>query len=303
MISLSGERILITGATGSVGGPVAVALAGNNDVTAIARFGDAAARERLEQAGVRCVAVDFERSDFNPKEVPGDYDVALHFAVAKTNDFDRDLAANVEALGFLMARVAGTARAFLHCSSTAVYEPDGHRRFVETDALGDNHRAFGFMPTYSISKIAAEAMARYGARANDLPTTIARLSVPYGDDFGWPLYQMHMLRGGMAIPVHVDAPSEYNPIHIDDIVAQLPALLAAASVPANVVNWAGDDIVSIEDWASYLAGIICLEAKFQPTTQTIASVACDVTKRASITGACTVSWKDGLARMAEQLRA
>jgi len=274
--SVSGERILITGATGSVGGPVAVALAGSNEVTAVARFGDAAARTRLESAGVRCVTVDFETTDFS--EVPGDYDVVLHFAVAKTNDFDRDLAANVEALGFLMARVAGTARAFLHCSSTAVYEPDGHRRFVETDALGDNHRAFGFMPTYSISKIAAEAMARYGARAHDLPTTIARLSVPYGDDFGWPLYQMHMLRGGIAIPVHADAPSEYNPIHIDDIV-------------------------SIEDWAAYLAGMIGLEAKFQPTTATIASVACDVTKRLSITGPCTVSWKDGLARMAEHLRA
>jgi len=299
MASLSGERILITGATGQVGGPVATALAADNEVVAIARFGDAAARQRLQTAGVRCVTVDFEQADFSGLE--GDFDVVLHFAVAKTNDFDRDLAANVEALGFLMTRTA-SARAFLHCSSTAVYEPDGHRRFAETDALGDNHRAFGFMPTYSISKIAAEAMARYGARANNLPTTIARLSVPYGDDFGWPVFQVAMLRGGMAVPVHVDAPSEYNPIHVDDIVAQIPALLDAASVPATVVNWAGDDVVSIEDWVGFLAEQIGLEATFQPTEQTIASVACDVSKRLSITGPCTVSWKDGFARMAAAMR-
>ena len=300
MSSLSGERILITGATGQVGGPVATALAADNEVVAIARFGDAAARSRLEAAGVRCITVDFERADFGAVE--GDFDVVLHFAVAKTNDFDRDLAANVEALGFLMARAA-SARAFLHCSSTAVYEPDGHRRFVETDALGDNHRAFGFMPTYSISKIAAEAMARYGARANNLPTTIARLNVPYGDDFGWPLFHVQMLRHGTPVPVHVDAPSEYNPIHVDDIIGQLPALLDAASVPATIVNWAGDDVVSIEDWCGYLGELIGLDVKLQPTDHTIASVACDVTKRLAITGPCTVGWKDGMARMAARQRA
>src|SRR5207302_6662785 len=161
--------------------------------------------------------------------------------------------------------------------------PDGHRRFVETDPLGDNHRAFGFMPTYSISKIAAEAMARYGARANNLPTTIARLSVPYGDDFGWPLFHVLMLRNGTPVPVHADAPSEYNPIHVDDIVSQIPALLAAASVPATIVNWAGDDVVSIEDWVSLLAEQIGLDVQLQPTDHTIASVASDVPTRLAIT--------------------
>ena len=42
------------------------------------------------------------------------------------------------------------------------------------------------METYSIAKIAAEAVARYGARRFELPTTIARLTVPYGDNGGWP---------------------------------------------------------------------------------------------------------------------
>jgi len=290
-------RILITGATGQVGGPVATALAHDesNDVVAIARFGDANARTALQQAGVECVKVDFEQADFSALD--GDFDIALNFAVAKTNDFDRDMAANVEALGFLMQRCAG-ARAFLHCSSTAVYEPDGHRRFVETDALGDNHRAFGFMPTYSITKIAAEAMARFGARAYNLPTTIARLSVPYGDDFGWPKFHLMMMRAGHAVPVHADAPSEYNPIHIDDIVAQIPALLDSASVPATVVNWAGDDVVSIEQWCELLAERTGVNVSFGPTEQTIASVACDTTKRSAITGPCSVHWTDGFARLA-----
>ena len=295
MVTLENQRILITGATGSVGGPVAKALAQTNTVVAIARFGSDRARSDLANHGVHCVKVDFEACDYS--DVEGDFDYVLNFAVAKTNDFERDLIANAESLGFLMQRCSA-ARAFLHCSSTAVYEPDGHRRFIETDPLGDNHRAFGFMPTYSISKIAAETVARFAARSYGIPTTIARLSVPYGDDFGWPLFQLAMMRAGQAIPVHVDSPSEYNPIHIEDIVAQIPALLAAATVPATIVNWAGDDVVSIEEWCDTIAAASGLSASFAPTTQTIASVACDVTKRREITGPCSIGWTEGILRLA-----
>lgn len=294
MTNLAGSRILVTGATGQVGAPVAERLAMNADVWAVARFSDPAARDRLEAAGVHCVVGDLEAGDFD--EVPDDVEYVLDFAVAKTNDFDRDLRANGEGLGLLMRHCAA-ARAFLHCSSTAVYQPDGHRAFVETDPLGDNHRPFGFMPTYSIAKISAEVVARYAARAYELPTTIARLSVPYGDDFGWPLFHLAMMRSGKPVPVHVNAPSIYNPIHLDDIVRSIPALLGAASVPATIVNWAGDDQVSIESWCTYLAEVDGIEARFEPTTHTIESVACDVTKFHAIAGPNEMHWRDGLAHM------
>lgn len=293
-VDLAGTKLLVTGATGQVGAPVAERLAETAEVWAIARFSDPAAQERLERAGVRCEQVDLESSDF--EELPHDFDYVLDFAVAKTNDFDRDLRANGEALGLLMRHCAG-ARAFLHCSSTAVYEPDGHRAFVETDPLGDNHRPFGFMPTYSIAKISAEVIARYAARAYDLPTTIARLSVPYGDDFGWPLFHLALMRAGKPVPVHTNSPSVYNPIHLDDIVGSLGSLLAAASVPATIVNWAGDEQVSIEEWCAYLAEITANAVSFGPTAHTIESVACDITKFRSIAGPCTVHWRDGLRRL------
>jgi nucleoside-diphosphate-sugar epimerase len=293
-VDLRGTKVLVTGATGQVGAPVAEQLAATTEVWAVARFSDPAARERLERAGVRCVVGDMEAGEYD--DVPDDVDYVLDFAVAKTNDFDRDLRANGEGLGLLM-RHCSAARAFLHCSSTAVYEPNGHHSFVETDPLGDNHRPFGFMPTYSIAKIAAEVVARFAARAYELPTTIARLSVPYGDDFGWPLFHLAMMRAGHPVPVHVNAPSRYNPIHVDDIVRSIPALLGAASVPATIVNWAGNDQVSIEEWCAHLGALAGIEPTFAPTTQTIESVACDVTKFQAIAGPCTVPWRDGFARM------
>ena len=70
----------------------------------------------------------------------------------------------------------------------------------------------------SISKIAAEAVAAFCAREWKLPTTIARLNVPYGDEGGWPFFHLLMMQAGQPIPVHEKAPSSFKPIHEDDIV-------------------------------------------------------------------------------------
>jgi UDP-glucuronate 4-epimerase len=296
---VEGKRILLTGATGQVGLPVALSLAPHNEVVAVARFGDAKAKARLEEAGVTCVTSDLVAGDLSA--VPAEVDHVANFAVAKTGDFDRDLAANVEALGMLMHHCREAA-SFLHCSSTAVYEPNGHHDFAEGDPLGDNHRPFGFLPTYSVSKIAAEAMARYGARQWGLPTTIARLSVPYGDNGGWPAFHFEMMLAGQPVPVHEDAPSEFNPIHEDDIVAQVPKLLEVASVPATIVNWAGPEPVSIEDWCLYLGELVGIMPTFAPTTATIESVRVDTTRMDELVGPAEVRWQDGLRRMVEHRR-
>ena len=83
------------------------------------------------------------------------------------------------------------ARAFLHCSSTGVYEAADGTPQRETDPLGDNHRVM--MPTYSIAKIAAEAVVRTTCRIFGVPTTIARLNVPYGDNGGWPAFHLALM--------------------------------------------------------------------------------------------------------------
>ncbi len=102
----------------------------------------------------------------------------------------------------------------------------GHHVFAEDDELGDNHGVWPFLRTYSICKIAAEATARWASVRYGLPTTVARLSVPYGDRGGWPAIHLEMMLNGSDIPVHRDAPSVYHPIHQDDIVAMVPACSA-----------------------------------------------------------------------------
>jgi nucleoside-diphosphate-sugar epimerase len=291
---LNDTKILMTGATGMVGRPIAMELARTNEVWAVARFGDSQVRSTLEDAGVRTVRVDLLETDL--PALP-DVDYVLNFAVSRTNDWGVDLDVNVDGLGALMY-ACRSAKAVLHCSTTAVYQEDGHRRFAENDPLGDNHRGGGEMfQTYSISKIAAEAMARSCARRLKLPTTIARLNVPYSDDGGWPAFLLEAMLAGVPVPVHEDSPSAYQPIHNDDMVATIPALLDAARTPATIVNWAGDEVSSIEEWCTYMAELTGLDATFAPTANTLSSVTCDLTRMHELVGHTQITWQDGLARM------
>jgi len=291
---LTGKTILINGVTGQVAEPVAQALAVDHEVVGAARFRDPAARQRLEAAGIRCVPIDLASGDVGG--LPRDADLVVNFAVAKSNDWDTDLESNSGGLAWLMEHHQG-ADAFLHCSTTGIYKPMGHHVFAEGDELGDNHGVWPFLRTYSISKIAAEATARWAARRFGLPTTIARLSVPYGPRGGWPAIHLEMMLNGNEIPVHVDAPSVYHPIHEDDIVAMVPRLLAAASTPATVVNWGGSQAASIEEWCGHLGELTGCTPSFAPTRDTIDSVQIDLTRMHELVGPTTVGWREGMQRM------
>ncbi len=289
---MRGSKILITGPSGQVAAPIARALAADNEVWGIARFTDAAARKSLEKAGVRCETVNLAAGDFTG--LPSDFDHVLNLAVAKSGRWDKDLAANAESVGLLMAHCRG-AKAFLHCSSAAVYDPPDDEPRTERAALGDNHKPL--FPTYSISKIAGEVVVRTMARALGVPSIIARLNVPYGDNGGWPFYQMEMMLAGMPIQVPPGGPAAYNPIHEDDIIATIPKLLEAASVPAPTVNWCGEQTVSIQEWCSYLGSLIGREPVFEESTQALRGNPTDVTLMRELVGGTAVDWRDGMRRM------
>ncbi len=293
---LENATIIVTGATGQVGLPVARALARSNEVWAPARFTSAASRTALEEAGVNCVVADLG-SGVGFDDLPASADYVLNFAVAKTKDSDADITANAESVGLLMTRYQA-AKAFLHCSSTAVYAPGDGSGLVETDPLGDNNHT-QMMPNYILSKVAAEAVARTYARTLDLPTIITRLNVPYGDNGGWPWYHLLMLSGGMAIPVPPDG-GAYHLIHEDDIIRTLPALLDAAAVPAVTVNWAGSERVTIEEWVGFLGELTGKTPEFAVDPTAIEGTPADVTKLTELVGEPTqVTWQVGIRRMVE----
>jgi UDP-glucuronate 4-epimerase len=291
-VELRGARILVTGPTSQVAQAALRALAPHNRVYGLGRLRTADERAALEKQGVEPIAADL--SEDLPALPPVDY--VLHFAVVKSGDFERDLRANAEGSGRLVSRCR-SARAFLHVSSAAVYEYAGHAPLAEDAPLGDNHRVI--MPTYSLSKIAAEATVRFAAREFGVPTTIARLSVPYGDAGGWPWYHLMMMKAGVPIAVHRDGPNRYNPLHEDDYVTHLPKLLALASVPATTLNWGGSDAASIEEWTAYLGELTGLVPKLEPTDKALGSLELDLTRMHEALGRTTVGWRDGIRRLVQ----
>ncbi len=294
---LDGKTVLVTGITGQVAFPVAKALAADNRVLALARYSREGDRERVAAVGAEPIVGDLAAGAFDG--VPEDVDYVLHFAVAKSgeDDFDGDIAMNAEGAGLLMSHCR-RAKAFLHCSTTGVYRAAKEgERIRESSPLADHHRHM--LSTYSICKVAAEAVVRTTARQLGLPTTIARLAVPYGDAGGWPWYHLMMMKGGVPIPVHPNGPNVFPLIHEDDYVAHLEALLGMASVPATIVTWAGSEDTSIEEWCAYLGELTGLEPRFVESETALEPLRLDTSKLQAAVGPSQVHWRDGIRRMVE----
>ena len=79
----------------------------------------------------------------------------------------------------------------------------------------------------------------------------------------------------------------------------MPKLLAAASVPAHVVNWGGSETVGLEAWCEWLGELTGIQPRWQETPDTIASLPIDLTRMHALLGPTRVAWRDGLRRMVE----
>jgi nucleoside-diphosphate-sugar epimerase len=299
MTMLEGKRILVTGVTGQVALPIAAFLAKANTVFGAARFGDAASRERVLAAGIEPCAMDLEQGDLTG--LPAEVDHVLHFAFMRggLGDFDRAMTVNGEGTGLVLQHCAGAgAKAALVISSHAIYAPNPDPYFAcpENGELG---RSFApWSPTSPVTKVAEEAVSRFCARAFSLPVTIARLNTVYGSPGNLVSMHIRQMQAGEVVKVPND-PNNHRPIHVEDMCHQVEPLLAAASVPATLVNWAGDEVVSAQQWCRDAAQILGCEARLEtfnlPGAQ-LSHVA-DVTRRQAITGPCQVAFADGLRRL------
>jgi nucleoside-diphosphate-sugar epimerase len=294
---LSGEKILVTGPAGQIAAPLCAALAAENDVWGIARFSVPGSRDEVEAMGLTTRVVDLANGDFS--EVPTDFTYVLHLAAAigPSTDYDQSLRVNAEATGLLISHCR-KAKAVLVMSTNSVYKPnaDPLHLYLETDALGE--AVVPGTPTYSMTKNAEEAVARYCAREFGVKVTIARMNAAYSSRGGLPAYHLDMVVAGTPVIVRSD-PAAYSPIHQDDINAQVESMLDAASTPALIVNWAGDDAVGPHDWCAEFAAATgrALDIRVQHVPGSQPGSAADVTRRLAITGPCSVRFPEGMRRL------
>lgn len=295
MQKLRGEKILVTGVAGQIAFPLAASLAADNEVWGIARFSKPAGRERCEAAGIRTRAVDLADPEWG--DLPTDFTLLLHLAAAiePGHDWDRVLAVNAEGSGRLMSRFR-KVRACLSMSTCGVYASpaDGSVPLLESAALGGSDQPYS--PTYCITKICEEAVTRFAAREFGIPTTIARMNVAYGDNGGLPSMLCDDILADRAIPF-VEGHTLCCPIHEDDILAQTPGLIAAASVPATIVNWGGDEPVDLRELCTLMGALIGREVRLRASGEGIPQYLLDPSRRQRLAGRCEIPWRDGIRRM------
>ena len=185
MSKIEGKRILITGPAGQIAFPLAARLAKDNEVFGVARFSDAATRERCEAAGIKTAAVDLVSPDWS--KTPESVDFVLHLAAAigPGEDYDASIEINAGGTGHVMSRYRD-AKACLMMSTCGVYAAprDYSVGVLESDPLGGTPQPYA--PTYCVSKISQEAVGKFAALEFGLPTTIARMNAAYGDNGGFP---------------------------------------------------------------------------------------------------------------------
>lgn len=296
---LQGAKILVTGPAGQIAWDLCQRLVGANEVWGVARFSKPGSREECERIGVHTVAADLAEGDLS--EVPTDIDYLLHLAASTGGglDFDAAIRANAEATGRILQHCRGVTAALV-MSTQSVYEPwdDPMHVFVETDPLGDPRPPHA--PTYGVSKLMSEGVARACSRMFDIPMTIARMNASYGPAGGLPIIHMDMIANDQPVVTRWD-PCMYSPIHADDIAAHVPGLLAAATTPARIVNWGGDQPVSVQEWVPFMADLLGKRAQVQVVEApgTLRGSIQDTTLREELAGPCRVDWRDGLRAIAQ----
>jgi len=185
------------------------------------------------------------------------------------------------------------ARGFVFCSSGSTYEYQGRRPLREDDPPGVH------LGVYSLSKIAGEAIARFAAIEHGVPLTIIRIFSTYGPLGGAPATRLDRILAGKEVVLHPDAPNNYNPIYEDDYVRHGIKAMQVASVPPLVVNWAGSETVSAEDYCLYMGELVGREVRFRYDERAPWPLWPDVTLMHEVLGETQVPWREGMRRMVE----
>jgi UDP-glucose 4-epimerase len=234
-------RVLLTGASGFVGGYLAPALvAAGHDVHALVR--DPGGYDAPE--GVAPLEADLEKLDHDT--LPS-VDAVAHFAQANVPfpDGAGTLYAVNTASTLVLLEHARTcaAQCFLYASSASVYGFGDHP-FTEAEPVS----AHDF---YATTKINSEQLV--GTYGRFLGTSVFRLVAPYGPGQTGRMIPgvIGRVREGRPVTLNGGGRPRMNPIYVEDAVR---AAVAALVLEGNhLVNVAGDEVVGIDRIAE-LAG-------------------------------------------------
>ncbi len=220
MTGLHGTRVLVTGATGFIGGRLTERLIIEEGAAVRALVRNFASAARLGRFAVDMVGGDINSPEAVDRAVAG-CDVVFHCAYDFSGDERQRRAATAASTRVMMeAALRHRCRRVVFVSTVSVYgnTPDG-------DLDERSPRRYSGV-VYNDSKLDAEKVAlEYCARG--LSVSVVQPTVVYGPYGGtWTVRPLEQLRGGRVILIN-GGTGLCNAVYVDDVVSAL--LLAATT--------------------------------------------------------------------------
>jgi dTDP-4-dehydrorhamnose 3,5-epimerase len=247
------RRVLITGASGFVGGAILESLAeeGGFELSALAR--DAGKAKEIERLGARVYIGDVTKP-VTLAEAIADKDAVIHCAAIMSGygSAPRRRFYETNVLGtdnLLKACSGGRLKQFIHISTVGVY---GKGR---GEPLGEKAPYGNELSDYEWSKKEAELVVLRRARERHIPSTILRPSQLYGAGmyYGWPETIKAIKEGVFLIP---RGSGTIHLLDIKDLVKAVSLALFNETAMDKTYNIAGPQIYPVGAVFDLIADII-----------------------------------------------
>jgi len=244
-MSLTGCQVLVTGATGFLGGALARRLANDGvQVKALARQPQKADYIK-DVPNIMVIEGDITDAE-RMKQVMQGCEIVFHVAAALGGSFEKQRHINVDGTRNVMLAAAAThVERVVQVSSIAVYG------YHYTGDIGENFEQKPGQVPYNRTKSEAESVVREIGKHHHVPYSIIRPGMIYGPrSNGWTA-TMFKLGKRNPTPFLGDGHGKAHPIYVDDVVDLMTVLATHPAALNEAFNCSSDPAPT---WREFLGG-------------------------------------------------
>lgn len=242
-LSLQGKTVLVTGATGFLGGVLARKLAEDGvNVRAMVRRPDRDHYIR-DMPNIDLIQGDIAQPDTLKSACEG-CEIIFHVAAALSGDLTHQMIVNRDGTRFLTHAAAETGvKRIVHVSTIAVYGYKNTADVTENTPPNPGHNP------YDVSKLAAEQALKEVAAVRGIAYSIIRPGMIYGPRSGmWTGQMFKVARRKPTVFIGSGSGSCY-PIYVDDVVDLMLLLASHPKAVGEIFNATPDPSPT---WRDYL---------------------------------------------------